>query len=211
MFAPPNPVQGRQRLAILFALALQSLPVVLLILAARPIFIAPSSLATGNNGYAVTHLYWPAALPLATATSATRLAWHKPAPVPPKSALLAQVTPHVSLADQTEHASSAGSPLGSSTQGASFGHDVRPALPLAEHDPIVNTDDLPGHLEGTIVVEITIDTAGNIVGKSVLQSLGPSIDNAVLSALDGWRFRPATRDSVPVASKQDVVYHFRPS
>ena len=210
MFTPLNPVQGRQRLAILCALALQSVPVVLLILAARPIFIAPSSLAAGNNGNAVTHLYWPDAPPLATATAPTRLAWHKPAPVSPKLPLLARATPPVSPTDQAEHASAAGSPLGSSAEGPSFGHDVRPALPLAEHDPIVNTDDLPGGVEGTIVVEITIDTVGNIVGKSVLQSLGPSIDNAVLSALDGWRFRPATRDGVPVASKQDVVYHFRP-
>jgi hypothetical protein len=44
----------------------------------------------------------------------------------------------------------------------------------------------------------------------VVQSLGPAIDAKVLAALENWRFRPATRDGVPIPSKQDVVYHFKP-
>jgi len=44
----------------------------------------------------------------------------------------------------------------------------------------------------------------------VVQSLGPAIDGKVLAALENWHFHPATRDGVPIASKQDVVYHFKP-
>ena len=29
-----------------------------------------------------------------------------------------------------------------------------------------------------------------------------------VEALDNWRFRPATRNGVAIASKQDVYYHF---
>jgi hypothetical protein len=43
-----------------------------------------------------------------------------------------------------------------------------------------------------------------------VQSLGPAIDAKVMAALENWRFRPATRDGVPIPSKQDVVYHFKP-
>jgi hypothetical protein len=39
----------------------------------------------------------------------------------------------------------------------------------------------------------------------------PAIDQKVLLALETWRFRPATRDGIPIPSKQDVHYHFKPS
>ena len=46
-----------------------------------------------------------------------------------------------------------------------------------------------------------------IVGAA---SLGPALDGKVLAALENWHFHPATRDGVPIPSKQDVVYHFKP-
>jgi len=212
MFTTPTPTRVRQRISLVVSFVLHSLPVVLLILAGRPIFIAPSSVALGHNGTALTHLYWPDASPdAATAPSQMRIslpkAAMKPAAAPP---IVAQASAAVSSMDHAAHASEAGASYGSASDGPFSGHDIRPALPMSAHDPIVNTDELPGGVEGTIVVEITIDAVGNVIGKSVVQSLGPSIDNVVLSALDSWHFRPATRDGTPIASKQDVVYHFKP-
>jgi len=212
MFTTPTPVRGQQRITLLLSFALHCIPVVLLILASRPMFIAPSSVARGHDGTALTHLYWPdASADAAPAPSPMRIslprAIAKPA-VTPK--VVAQASAPVSPADQAAHAAAAGASYGSASDGPFSGHDIRPALPMSEHDPIVNTDDLPGGVEGTIVVEITIDAGGNVISKSVLQSLGPAIDNEVLSALDSWHFRPATRDGTPIASKQDVVYHFKP-
>jgi TonB family protein len=74
-------------------------------------------------------------------------------------------------------------------------------------DPVVPASDLNG-LQGDVVVEVTIDEQGNIVAKTVIQSLAPTIDAKVLEALENWRFRPATRNGVAIASKQDVFYHF---
>lgn len=59
-----------------------------------------------------------------------------------------------------------------------------------------------------MIVEITIDEKGNIVEKTVVRSLVPAVNLKVLAALENWRFRPATRDGVPIPSKQDVYYHF---
>lgn len=212
MFTSSTPASGQQRFTVLLSLALHSLPVVLLVLASRPVFVAPSSVALGHNGTAVAHLYWPdASADVVIAPSPKRISLPKAA-MKPRSAppTLAQASTPVSISDHASHASAAGVPFGSASDGSFFGHDIRPALPMSEHDPIVDTDALPDGLEGTIVVEITIDVGGNVVSKSVLQSLGPSIDNEVLSALDSWHFRPATRDGVAIASKQDVVYHFKP-
>ena len=212
MFISPTPARGQQQTTLLISFALHCLPVALLILASRPIFVAPSSVALGHNGAALTHLYWPDASPdAATTPSPMQISLpktaRKPVAAPP---IVAQASAPIFPMDQATHASAAGASYGSAAEGPFSGHDIRPALPMSEHDPIVNTDDLPGGVEGTIVVEITIDAEGNVISKSVLQSLGPSIDGEVLNALDSWHFRPATRDGTPIASKQDVVYHFKP-
>jgi len=110
----------------------------------------------------------------------------------------------------TAAAPAAGSPYGSVGEGASTGAEVRPALPLATVEPVVGAEDLQGIAEGNEVIEITIDENGNIAAKTVMQSLGAAIDAKVLAALENWHFRPATRDGVPIPSRQDVVYHFKP-
>jgi TonB family protein len=107
-------------------------------------------------------------------------------------------------------APAAGSRYGSLTEGPSAGAEVRPALPVTTAEPMVGAGDLQAVAEGNVVVEITIDESGNIVSKIVVQSLGPNIDAKVLAALENWHFRPATSDGVPIPSKQDVVYHFKP-
>jgi protein TonB len=63
--------------------------------------------------------------------------------------------------------------------------------------------------EGNVVVEITIDERGEIVGKSVLESAGAALDHKVLAALENWHFHPATRNGVAIASKQDAIFHFK--
>jgi outer membrane biosynthesis protein TonB len=43
----------------------------------------------------------------------------------------------------------------------------------------------------------------------VIQGINPALDSKSLSALANWRFRPATRNGAPIASKHDVYFHFR--
>ena len=96
------------------------------------------------------------------------------------------------------------------TEGAASGDEVLPALPVSATDPVVGPNDLAGHGEGSVMVEITIDDKGKIVQKIVVQSLGPVVDAKVLAALDNWHFRPATKNGIAIPSKQDVYYHFKP-
>jgi hypothetical protein len=53
------------------------------------------------------------------------------------------------------------------------------------------------------------NTRGEIVNKTVLQSLGPKLDEKVFVALNDWHFHPATRNDAPIPSKQDAIFHFR--
>jgi TonB family protein len=100
----------------------------------------------------------------------------------------------------------AGSQQGSLPDGPTVGFVREPALPIV--GPDVPRSSLPAGLQGDVIVEITIDTQGNVAETRVLQSLGPEVDEKVVATLHAWHFRPATTDGVANVSKQDVHFHF---
>ena len=59
-----------------------------------------------------------------------------------------------------------------------------------------------------MIVEISIDAQGIVVAERLLQGLGHGVDERVIAVLRDWRYRPATRNGVPIPSKYDVHFHF---
>ena len=120
-------------------------------------------------------------------------------------------SPHQTDEHPTEakvQAPAMGSPNGDSDIGPVYGEGAFPALPVKFPDPPVSASELPPGVAGDVVVEVTIDVVGNIVKKKVLVSIGYGIDEKVLATLEQWHFRPATINGMPVASRQDVHFHF---
>jgi TonB family protein len=227
MFSPLNTGRSRGRVVSLSAsVVLHGLLLTWLLHTPSPKVLAPSFVALGESGGSITHLYWPADIWAARTDVGTLQARKRPAARKPLTwqQLSSRITPapsepeprHVEEQDQTTSSGTpnpappAGAPYGTLAGRLSSGDEVRPALPVSATDPVVDPADLPGGAEGSVVVEITIDATGSVTQKTVLQSLGPAIDNKVLAALEYWHFRPATRNGVAVPSKQDVYYHFRP-
>ncbi|MGH9502995.1 MAG: energy transducer TonB [Terriglobales bacterium] len=224
MFTTIQTGAGQPRLATYGSVAAHGLLLLWLLHAPSPKVIAPSFVVHGDHGVHIAHLYWPdqptRIAKDAPGTSAadsrqqlnSHLTW-KPRPKASKAAEPEPPRPRIGLDDQTSapgqaaQVPAAGSPLGTVLEGPLSGEEVRPALPVVSPDPRVAADELGG-LQGDVVVEVTIDEKGNIVQKVVIQSLAPAIDGKVLEALENWRFRPATRNGVAIASKQDVYYHF---
>lgn len=99
----------------------------------------------------------------------------------------------------------AGSPIGSASEGLL--HDLRPALPLIFPDPNIARSELPTGVQGEVIVEVTIDAYGHVIATRLLQGLGYGVEDKIISTLQTWRFRPATEDGLPIASKQDVHFH----
>lgn len=218
--ATPQP-----RWATYCSVAAHSLLLVWLLHPAAPRLVAPSFVVNGDHGTYIAHLYWPnqqtqVKSDSSPGTSAAdsrqqlnaHLMWKRRAQAA-RAAENSAPPPRIGLDDQTStpgqavQARPAGSPLGTVLEGPLTGEEVRPALPVVSPDPRIATDELGG-LQGDVIVEVTINENGNVVQKVVVQSLTPAIDGKVLEALDNWRFRPATRNGVPIASKQDVYYHF---
>jgi TonB family protein len=207
--------------SLLGSFAFHALLLVVLARAFAPSLVKISPVREGDRGTSIALLYWPARQAEATAgaaddrspvppqpaPAARRLTWNHPKTR--KSRPTENTGPDVDRTrNQPTQARMAGSPYGSFPGGALTGADVRPAIRISGPNPVLSFDDLPNGMQGSVVVEVTIDERGNIIGATVLQSLAPAIDAKVLAAVHEWHFLPATRDGVAIASKQDVLYHF---
>lgn len=178
----------------------------------EPIIVRPSTVMAGENGSALGIVYLPtdASLRIPVNEQSHSLRYEAPRrkPLIKRSRKSAPVRDEEHATEAQVQSPPAGSRFGSLDYGPNDGHDIRPALPVAFPDPRVPRSELPEGFVGDIVIEVTIDVAGNIVEKKVLQSVGHSVDEKVLAVLERWRFRPATRDGLPIPSRQDVHFHF---
>jgi TonB family protein len=230
MFAQLNPGKSTQRRAPAFSLVLHGLVFAWLLHSPEPQLLMPTSVAIGRNGKVVAHLYFPTQSPDDSTTSSSdsaseayrhqrlgheKLTW-KPTATPPKLPLPslplipsgAEDDAKTATLSKLGHGAPAGLPYGSVPGGPIYGDEVRPALPIATADPVIYPWQRPLS-EGKVIIEITIDETGEIVRKTVLQSLGAEIDSKCLAALESWRFQPATRNGSPIPSKQDAIFPFK--
>ncbi|MFZ0420499.1 MAG: TonB family protein [Candidatus Sulfotelmatobacter sp.] len=231
MFAQSNTGRSQsQRNVVASSLALHGLLFAWLLHTPEPPLLNATSVALGHNGKLLTRVYFPTESPDDSTTSSSNHATERyrhqrvgheklilkqnaalakmplpPAPLAPSGA---EDKSKIATLSNLGHGAPAGLPYGSLPGGPIFGDEVRPALPIATADPVVYPWQRPPS-EGKVVIEITIDERGEIVRKTVLQSLGPMIDEKCLAALESWHFRPATRNGAPIASKQDAIFPFK--
>jgi protein TonB len=64
-------------------------------------------------------------------------------------------------------------------------------------------------LEGTPTVELWVSEAGEVINAAIVESAGLLLDNALIAAVQRWRFKPATLRGVPVSIRLTVQHHFR--
>jgi protein TonB len=214
MFTQSRSSNRRRNASLVASFAAHCVIVYLLVRPPQPVYLTPSQLAFGHGG-ASTELVYLAQQGSATAQSSeakpqrrqlslkARLAHKRPKSSPEAGA--------IDNARQTVAATEparAGSPFGSLAEGLTSGHDVRPALPIEFPNPSILPWQIPSGVEGTVIVEVTIDALGNVTDTRVLQGLGHGIEEKVVAALRNWRFRPAMMDGRAIPSQQDVYFHF---
>lgn len=230
MFTQINSGASRtQRGLYLSSLAAHGLILAWMLHRPEPQLLNPLSIKFGRNGKVVTQLYWKSQTTDDSQTSSSdsatevyrrqRLAhqkveWKRSAklaqlpPLPVPLTADAEEESKTAMLSKLGHGEQAGLPYGTLNRGPAYGDEIRPALPATTADPVAYPWELPDS-EGNVVVEITIDEHGEIVAKSVLQSMGPKLDEKVLAALENWHFHPATHNGVAIPSKQDAIFHFR--
>ena len=121
---------------------------------------------------------------------------------------------HLKLKPAPARPSSSASPSPSTAAASSQGNNAlgtgNVTVALATYFPWPRPDlaILPHGTRGDVIVDITIDQEGRIVETQVAQSMGQDIDSSVLSTIQTWTFKPATRDGVAVPSEQELLFHF---
>ena len=177
-----------------------------------PIELIPLSLANGSGTQSYRIIYASPDGQDSPDENKITLAHSKPIPHrKPKPSSLKPPPDHFQLpedAKASDKNNRAGSALGTMIDGPIEGHEVHVAYPVVFPDPPVARSELPRDLKGDVIVEVTIDAQGNVVETRVVQAIGHGIDEKIVAALRQWRYRPATLDGVPVASKHDVYFHF---
>ena len=74
--------------------------------------------------------------------------------------------------------------------------------------PTISAAEFPSQFEQFVIVEITIDVDGSVVqAKIVTGSVVPSIAHTLLSAILGFKYKPARRGGSPIPSQLDLVVH----
>ncbi len=62
--------------------------------------------------------------------------------------------------------------------------------------------------EGTVVVRADIDATGVVIGTTIVRGRSPALDAAAAATLETWRFEPATRGGVAIASSYRIGFTF---
>jgi periplasmic protein TonB len=87
------------------------------------------------------------------------------------------------------------------------GYDRAP-IPIRMAPPRYPQEAFAKKIEGEVMVELVIDALGRVAHAHVVRSI-PQLDEAALSCVREWRFRPAVRSGRPVAARAKAPVTFR--
>jgi TonB family protein len=209
---PTNPWLRRYRAVEVSVAAHLVLLAVVVFHNPRVIDLRPEWLAFGDGAHTYQLIYTPPSANDAPPDAAKLLFPPKASKARPRPLPKSQPKPApqqvIADAEAGDHDSHAGSPLGTMIDGPITGHEVHVAYPVVYPDPPVDRAELPRDLVGDVVIEVTIDSQGNVVETKIVQAIGHGIDEKIEATLRRWHYQPATLDGTPVASRHDVHFHF---
>jgi protein TonB len=183
----------------------------LLLLAAfvhqRASWVAPLRLPGSEHGKNLLLTYSPGRAPIqATAPNPTT----KPKEAKSATPLPTPPTPKPSPSAASPNSESPASAQPDSAAGADALGSGNVNIALVNYFPTPKPDlsALPRGTKGDVILDIVIDTTGKIADIKMTSGLGHGIDEAVIATVQQWTFHPATKDGQPVASEQELHFHY---
>lgn len=132
-----------------------------------------------------------------------------PEPELARAAPLAPAPEPASTKSADVDASSSGG-AGTSSNDALGTDNIQIALTTYSPSPKPDLSRMPRGTQGEVVLDVTIDPTGRVADLQILHALGYGVEEPVVETVRTWTFRPATKDGVPVASVQELHFHFGP-
>jgi protein TonB len=98
--------------------------------------------------------------------------------------------------------------VGSSGESGLGDGNIVIALPKYFPHPAPSLATMSKGTAGDVILHAVIDEHGRIAELTLMQGLGPAIDDAVIATVNQWSFTPATKNGIPVASVQELHFHY---
>jgi protein TonB len=95
--------------------------------------------------------------------------------------------------------------VGNAAQGDG---NINIALVRAHPAPTPDLTVLPHGSRGDVMLSVVIDATGRITDIHLDHGLDPTIDRTVIATVQQWLFAPATRNGQPIASEQELLFHY---
>jgi periplasmic protein TonB len=176
----------------------------------RASWIAPIRLPGNEHGTSLMVTYLPGRAPIQASTPNPKTepqlaATNTPLPTPP--------TPKLKTNTASPNTDSPATPNPDSTTGADSLGSGNINIALVSYFPTPKPDlsVLPHGTKGDVILDIVIDTTGKIADIKMTSGLGHGIDETVIATVQQWVFHPATRDGQPIASEQELHFHYEKS
>jgi periplasmic protein TonB len=170
-------------------------------------WIAPIRLPGSDHGSNLILTYLPGRAPLQASAPNPKappkqVSSTTPLPnSPTKTLVAAAASPNTSSPTSAQPDSAAGADaLGSG--------NINIALVSFFPTPQPDLSALPRGTKGDVILDIVIDTAGKIADIKMTSGLGHGVDENVIATVQQWTFHPATKDGQPVASEQELHFHY---
>jgi TonB family protein len=88
--------------------------------------------------------------------------------------------------------------------------DVTPPVPTYRPEPSYTLQARHDKIEGGVTLWIVVDAQGNVTDvREVSKPLGEGLDEKAIETVKTWKFKPATRNGVPVPVRVTVEITFR--
>ncbi|MDP9039431.1 MAG: energy transducer TonB [Acidobacteriota bacterium] len=171
---------------------------------AKPRFVAPYRLPGSPHGSNFLLAYLPDRAPEQSA--AAKKAEAKPARIEPTPSPLSRTTKALSAAADTTRAS----PDPNATTGADALGSGNITIALTSYFPPPRPDlaPVPRGTHGDVILRVVIGTDGRIADLKMVSGLGYGVDETVISTVQQWVFHPALQNGRPVASEQELHFHY---
>jgi periplasmic protein TonB len=167
----------------------------------RPPQLMPVEMPGDHTGHLVSLTYEPGN----SAPPSTLQAKARPPAKPLPSHAVAAPNPTPAAPSAPSASTSTAAATGADALGDG---DTTLALVVSHPPPHPDLAQLPAGTRGDVIVDVVIDKTGRIAKFTMTHGLGHGVDETVLAAIQQWTFQPATRNGIPVASEQELLFHY---
>ena len=92
--------------------------------------------------------------------------------------------------------------------GSTAGGVRIPPVKISGNQPKYTNGAREDHVSGSVKLGCTVMPDGTVSNIQVLRSLHPELDQAAIETLKTWRFKPGTKDGVPIPFATQIEFTF---